>query len=237
MRELENRMAGKPPRPRAAPRPFNGTGVLPALALVVSLVGVPFAAAQEAMLGDPASSSGVHYDAERDRLSVSVTDQPVVSLFEEISSQAGVRLVVHGTDHGLISADFRDLPLETGIKRLLHGRSHVISHDAEAKGQMMVWILSSPDVVAKLRQGRSQTAANRQGSRSSKPSAKAPGGAEKTGERKRRLRNLYLGEGAENALPDLLEELGSEKDIIRDAIANGQLPEQLIDALGEGAGR
>ena len=204
---------------------------------MVSLVGLPFARAQDAVLGDPASSSGVHYDAERDRLSVSVTDQPVVSLFEEISTQAGVSLMVHGTDHGLISADFHNLPLETGIKRLLDGRSHVIFHDAAAKGQMMVWILSSADVVANQPQGRSQMATNRQESRSAKRSAKAPVGAEKTAERNRQLQDLYLGDGAENALPDLLEGLGSETDIIRDAIAQGQLPQQLIDTLREGSGQ
>jgi hypothetical protein len=167
-------------------------------------------------------------------LSVSVTDQPLVRLFEEISTQTGVNLMVHGTEHGLISADFHDLPLEMGIRRLLDGRSHVIFHDSEGKGKIMVWILSSPGVVANTPLGGSRSAASRRRARPVQRSAEASRGAERAAERRRQIRNLHTGDSAENTIPVLPDEFGGENEIIRNAILQGQIPEELIKALTEG---
>ncbi len=229
MRRLGNRITGELVLPGATLRGLPGTGILRALAFVVCVVGAPPGVAQEAAPPTITSGGGVDYDAARERLSVSVANQPIVSVFEEISARAGLGLVIHGSDHGLISADFHDLPLERGIRRLLAGRNHVIVRDAEGKGQIMVWILSSPAVAADTRRDRHRLAPDRSENRSVQLSAETSA--------EQHLRNLYPGGGVANALPDLLDDLGDEGDIIRDAIAQGEIPQQLIDALEQESGQ
>jgi hypothetical protein len=73
--------------------------------------------------------------AENNRLTVKLIDIPLDKVLTEIANQTGIQIIFYGPMEGLLSADFSDLPLDKGLRRLTQDFDHIfIYHPAKAKG-------------------------------------------------------------------------------------------------------
>jgi len=73
--------------------------------------------------------------AEDNRLTVKLKDIPLEKVLTEIANQTGIQIIFYGPMEGLLSADFSDLPLDKGLRRLTRDFDHIfIYHPAKAKG-------------------------------------------------------------------------------------------------------
>jgi hypothetical protein len=63
---------------------------------------------------------------KENRLTVKAKDIPLERVLGEIANQTLIEIVLYGPAGELVSADFSDLPLEKGLKRLTHNCNHVL---------------------------------------------------------------------------------------------------------------
>jgi hypothetical protein len=77
--------------------------------------------------GDP-QADGLPFvvRAKENRLTVKAKDIPLERVLWEIANQTLIEIVLYGPAGELVSADFSDLPLEKGLKRLTHNCNHVL---------------------------------------------------------------------------------------------------------------
>ena len=71
-------------------------------------------------------------EATIESLTLRVTNAPLKEVLAEIVKQSGVQITIHGELEGLCSADFSDLSLEEGLKRLVKDFNHVFIYGPEA---------------------------------------------------------------------------------------------------------
>jgi hypothetical protein len=64
--------------------------------------------------------------AKENLLTVKAKDIPLERVLGEIANQTLIEIVLYGPPGELVSADFSDLPLEKGLKRLTHHCNHVL---------------------------------------------------------------------------------------------------------------
>lgn len=67
--------------------------------------------------------------AQKDRIMLKATDISLKEVLTEIVNQTGIRIIVHGELDGLLSADFSDLSLDEGLKRLVKDFNYVFIYD------------------------------------------------------------------------------------------------------------
>lgn len=189
-------------------------------------------AAPQSVVAEAASESALRYDARRHRLSVSVANQPLVDVFEQISAETGVDLVVHGADHGAITAKFEDLPLESAIKQLLAGRNYALAGATEPGEELRVWIMAPKGAAPTTPPARLRNARLR-ADRSNRRTDQTGGRREATGAQASERLLQILSERTEGAtgLQSLLqdgEEIGS---ILREAMQEGDVPTELLEIM------
>ena len=85
-------------------------------------------------LGLPADPAFV-VRAKNNTLTLRAANAPLQDVLNEIVDQLEIPLVVHGELKGLLSAEFSEVPLEEGLKRLIGGFNHVFIYDAAKVGQ------------------------------------------------------------------------------------------------------
>lgn len=69
--------------------------------------------------------------AKENRLTVKAKDIPFERVLEEIANQIRIEIVLYGPPGELVSADFSDLPLENGLKRLARNFNYVLIYKPE----------------------------------------------------------------------------------------------------------
>lgn len=68
------------------------------------------------------------YSGDDGTLSVNIKETPVGYVLEELSQQADIRVIVEDSAaNAEIWAEFQDVPLEEGIRRLLKGQSYILT--------------------------------------------------------------------------------------------------------------
>ena len=90
---------------------------------VVLLVVIPWAG------GSTAADEPFVLRAEGDRMMLKATDAPLREVLTEIVNQTGIRIIIHGELDGVLCADFSDLPLDEGLKRLFKEFNYVFIYD------------------------------------------------------------------------------------------------------------
>lgn len=70
-------------------------------------------------------------EAKNDLLTLRANDIPLKEVLTEIVDQSGISITIHGELEGLISADFSDLPMDEGLKRLVKGLNYVFIYGSE----------------------------------------------------------------------------------------------------------
>ncbi len=228
MREGVDTVSGEVSRPASrSKRPTRAS----ALAVTGCLLGLIAAPVQEAAADS--ATDAVRYDRQRDRLSVSVRDRPLVGLFEEISSETGVGLVVHGADHGAVTAQFDDLPLESALKRLLRGHNYAMSGAADPEREITVWIMAPSEAAPAMPPARLRRPA--QTARRSTPGRPARNQrARQEAASEDLLEALSENSEAAESLQKLLEDENAVGDLIRDAVQDGDVPPELLELIGGG---
>lgn len=120
------------------------------LALVFSSHGTLAARARTADVRDEAAAESSaftdHVDVRDGRLTVRVRDMPLATLLQVIARKSAFRVVTALSMRDLVSADFRDVPLEEGLRRLLkHQNLILVFERAAPTGQA-----SASDLPARL---------------------------------------------------------------------------------------
>jgi HEAT repeat protein len=68
-------------------------------------------------------------------LTVKLKDVPLEKALTEIANQAGIQIVSYGPLEGIVSADFTELPLDEGLRRLIRDLDHIfIYHEGKSRG-------------------------------------------------------------------------------------------------------
>jgi hypothetical protein len=77
---------------------------------------------------------------ERGQLSVHLRQADLQAVLAQIGEQAGITIIMNPKDHRMISAEFTNVELEAGIRRLLRGASlsHTILYTREPAGTVAV---------------------------------------------------------------------------------------------------
>jgi hypothetical protein len=73
-------------------------------------------------------------------LTVKLKDAPLEKVLTEIAHQAGIQIVFYGLLEGVVSADFTDLPLDEGLRRLIRDLDHIFLYREGKTG------ISEPEV-------------------------------------------------------------------------------------------
>jgi hypothetical protein len=66
-------------------------------------------------------------------LTVKLKDAPLEKVLTEIAGQAGIQIIFYGLLEGLVSADFTDLPLDEGLRRLIRDFDHIFIYGGDKK--------------------------------------------------------------------------------------------------------
>ena len=79
---------------------------------------------------------------QRGRLSVKIHDVSLAAVLKILAERLGARIVIFGSSHQPVNADFTGEPLEQGIKRLLGGRNSVFFYVSEGQPEMQMYRLT-----------------------------------------------------------------------------------------------
>ncbi len=80
-------------------------------------------------------SSPVIIRVSNNLLTVKLKDAPLEKVLTEIANQTGIQFIFHGPMEELLSADFADFPLETGLRRLIRDFDHIfIYREGKTRG-------------------------------------------------------------------------------------------------------
>lgn len=82
----------------------------------------------------PVSPGRPLIQAANGRLTAKLRDVPLSAVLAEIGAQNGVRIFVSAQVHKRVTADFRGLPLEEGLRRLLRGTNVAYFYNRESSG-------------------------------------------------------------------------------------------------------
>ena len=83
-------------------------------------------------LGDAgAGGSPFVVQVEDNLLTLRLKDAPLEKVLTEIAHQAGIQITFYGRMEGALSADFSDLPMEKGLRRLIRDFNYVFIYGAE----------------------------------------------------------------------------------------------------------
>jgi hypothetical protein len=115
-------------------------------ARLLASVSIALAFMASTVSADQAPGAGPVVTYSRGLLSVRAAGAPLGRVLDRIADQAGLRIVSNGPLDDPVHADFQQLPLGTGLRRLLGGRSHGMVHQASGDGQgppsiAVVWVL------------------------------------------------------------------------------------------------
>lgn len=142
-------------------RPLTSAGLL---MLMISGLAVSFTAPREA------EAAEVEVDVERRLLTASVGDEPLADVLREVAAQTGIDIRFSGDIGAARPQRFSELPLETGIRRLVGPRPLIMvygSGDPPPVTRIRVGAPPDPEAVAAARQkavatqARTQAAASR----------------------------------------------------------------------------
>ena len=76
--------------------------------------------------GEPKAGGSAFFVRVKDNLlTVKLKDVPLEKVLTEIVNQTGIQISIDGPMEELVSADFSDLPLDEGLKRLLRDFNHI----------------------------------------------------------------------------------------------------------------
>jgi hypothetical protein len=84
--------------------------------------------------GNPKADSSTFVIRTKDkRLTVKLKDISAGKVFAEIADQTGIQIIFYGSTEGTLSADFSDLPVDKGLRRLTRGFDHVFIYRRREK--------------------------------------------------------------------------------------------------------
>ena len=93
----------------------------------VSLAGPPPIAA-------PAKSGVSSVEFKGGKLSVSAVDADLALLLKEVAKKSGIQIVLGATDDRRVTASFKDLSLERGLRKILRGQNYYLFFSVPKKG-------------------------------------------------------------------------------------------------------
>jgi len=96
------------------------------------LLGPPDGLGASRETGGP--SPRVLVKAKDDLLTLKATDAPLIEVLTRIVNETGIRITLHGEPDDVLTADFSDLPLDKGLRRLLKDWDYVLIYD-QAEGR------------------------------------------------------------------------------------------------------
>jgi hypothetical protein len=84
--------------------------------------------------------AGARITADKGRLSVELTQADLQAVLSQIGEQAGITIIMDPADHRKITAEFANVALDDGIRRLLRGAScsHTILYTRDAAGAIAI---------------------------------------------------------------------------------------------------
>jgi hypothetical protein len=98
--------------------------------LLSFLAGISLAAEKDAQRSE--NLSGIDY--KNGLLHVSVKNQKLITVIEDVVKKTGVQIVIKSGDDEELTIEFDYLPLEKGIKRLLKGKNSVFIYSSKEAG-------------------------------------------------------------------------------------------------------
>jgi len=84
----------------------------------------------------------IQYSPDSQRLSAHLEAMPFARVVDRLGEVSGTKFVISADDYGPVSAEFEDLPLQEGIKKLLFGVNYMIVGSVDG---ISVFVLSRGD--------------------------------------------------------------------------------------------
>lgn len=95
----------------------------------------------------PIAASSIEVAVKQGRLTVNLRDAPLDDVFQAVGKAAGIAIRLRGDPTAPVTNSFADIPLEEGIRKLLHGYSYTLATgDAEGSKSLEIAVIAASRV-------------------------------------------------------------------------------------------